>query len=176
MDEHLLSSVTCLEQVVFQRPVYPEPSHDATSGIFLLEPVEESAPHSAFSAEEIILAQGRDSDCKSLKDQLYQGTAVPYEIDSHGILVRKTPDDQTRRMYVPRDLRAKVLRIAHYTKTAGHPGGSRMYATLCRVQYWHWMSVDVYNFVLNFTACVKERIQLLTHTSFLKLFPASRPF
>ena len=143
---------------------------------FATEPVHQTAPLSAISAEDFVLEQARDAYCTSIRDDLDQTTeGSPFFLDDRGILCRHLPKDLNVQIVVPVALRQKILRISHYTKVAGHPGGTRMYHTLRQHYYWPSLPIDVYNVVRNCTQCAKERVKLRKKKSFLKLFPASRP-
>lgn len=76
---------------------------------------------------------------------------------------------------VPPSLQRRMLEIAHYAKSAFHPGGMHMF-TLQRYLYWPSMALDVFGQVRNSEACARECIKLHKHKSLLKLFAATIPF
>ncbi len=51
------------------------------------------------------------------------------------------------RLVIPRDKRTEILSLLHDSKTAGHPGMSRMKLTVCSQFYWTRMRKDVENWV-----------------------------
>ena len=83
---------------------------------------------------------------------------------------------QTRlKIVIPLALRARILHLEHYPKTASHPGGRKLYYYLRRDFYWPSMAVDCYATVKNCVTCVKNRIALRKRAKFVGLFPATTP-
>ena len=140
----------------------------------LVAPVQPTAV-SALTPEEIILAQASDKFCADKLGEVRSGIQSAFRENIKGILVRISPNDYSEQIVLPKPLRQRVLYIAHYSKSAGHPGGTRLYATLRKQFYWPGMAPDAYATVRNCVECAKRRIKLRRHHSFLRLFPAKRP-
>ena len=51
------------------------------------------------------------------------------------------------RLYVPMTFRKDVLREAHHSRLAVHPGGTKMYHDICRQYWWRGMKKDLAKFV-----------------------------
>ncbi len=81
--------------------------------------------------EEFVDEQERDTRCQALR--AHGGSQNNF--DSSGILVRIFPLDGRGQIVVPETLRPRVLRLAHFTVLARHPGGCRMYHTLRQSYY-----------------------------------------
>ena len=101
------------------------------------------------------------------------GKPVPFADDVNGILVRTALTHP--QIVVPHELRARVLRAAHYHKLSAHPGGRKLYQKLRMHFYWPSMAVDAYGVVRNCVTCARNRIKLRKYASALKLFPARAP-
>eukprot|EP00171_Calliarthron_tuberculosum_P010013 IDg10013t1 len=88
---------------------------------------------------------------------------------------RPTQDHTVFQILVLKDLRQKVLFLAHYTPVASHPGVARQYYTMRRTFYWPTMMTDIQSVSANFRECSIERVKLKSHQSKLKIFPAKQP-
>ena len=79
-----------------------------------------------------------------------------------GVLCRRHPrEENIIQVVLPESLRPRVLRLAHYSPLAGHPGQTRMHRRLRRTYYWPQMAADVASVVRNCTACAKNRLRLV---------------
>ena len=76
---------------------------------------------------------------------------------------------------LPSSLRRQLLRLAHHTPIAGHPGQTRLHRRLQRSYYWPHMAADVSATVREWTPCAENRLRLLRNASEMKLFPATTP-
>ena len=76
---------------------------------------------------------------------------------------------------IPFALKARILNLEHYPKTASHPGGRKLYYSLRRDFYWPSMAVECYATVKNCVTCAKNRIALRKRAIFVRLFPATIP-
>ena len=90
---------------------------DAKDALCTVEPV------SSLTDEKILSHQQTDPLCLLLKKQLARGPSKLYHINDKGILIRVSPQDFSNQFVLPKDLRQRVLYIAHYSKSAGHPQG-----------------------------------------------------
>ena len=99
-----------------------------------------------------------------------------YFEDEDGMLCRRHPRDQTMiQAVLPSSLRHRLLRLAHQTPTAGHPGQTRLDRRLQRSYYWPHMAADTSETIRECTPCAKNRLRLLRKASEMKLFPATAP-
>ncbi len=85
--------------------------------------MEYQAVMSSITREEFVREQTRDSDCRNLAET----KPANIDFDESGLLVRIAPLDSTRQIVVPESLRPRILRLEHYSKLAGHPGGTRLH-------------------------------------------------
>ena len=132
-------------------------------------------PLPALTDEDIIFAQNEDEYCKNILKLIQENNTSEFLLNNRGMICRKSPVDFSIQIVLPEKLREQVLYISHYSKSAGHPGGARLYSTLRKTFYWPRMVFDAYNTVRNCVECAKRRIKLKRHRSFLKLFPAKCP-
>ena len=124
---------------------------------------------------EILLEQQRDALCTEIRSKMEQGDVNQrsFMVDDEGILLRTASGGH--QIVVPTSLQPRVLRIAHYSKISGHPGGRRLYQYLRRNFYWPSMAVDCYAVSKNCVQCARNRVRLRQHQKELRLFPASSP-
>ena len=125
--------------------------------------------------EELVISQADDSYCQMLKEKVDNDETSRFDVDDRGLLVRIAPLDDCRQIVVPTTLRQKILYLCHYTRTSGHPGGTKMFYTTRRTFYWPSMALECHACVRQCDSCARERVQLRKHSTFLKLFPARRP-
>ena len=76
---------------------------------------------------------------------------------------------------LPYSLRHRLLRLAHHTPIAGHPGQTRLHRRLQRSYYWPHMATDISATVRECTPCAKKRLRLLRKASEITLFPGTAP-
>ena len=91
---------------------------------------EEQPELTAIMLEELLRSQMTDTYCASIRSRLDGGEDIPFSEDESGILIRTVT--AWPQIVVPMDIRARVLHLAHYPKTAGHPGWRKLYYTLRR--------------------------------------------
>lgn len=84
--------------------------------------------------------------------------------------------DGSNQVYVPEELRPKILRLEHQSPQAEHPRINRMYASMRRPYYWETLANDVHEYVEDCPSCAQNRITQHKKTSQLRLFPAAEPF
>ena len=128
------------------------------------------------SKQEIVQEQKLDDFCQSVQtNQLGREKALYFE-DEDGMLCRRHPRDQTMiQAVLPSSLRHWLLRLAHPTPIAGHPGQTRLHRRLQRSYYcWH-MGADISANVRQCTPCAKNRLRLLRKASEMMLFTATAP-
>jgi hypothetical protein len=138
----------------------------------LVEGVEE---WNAITIAEMRDAQGVDPDCERLREQLAAPGSTCDE-DADGLLVRLSPMTARTQVVVPRALRERVMSLAHYPRSSGHPGGTRLFASLRREFFWPQMAADCKAFVSRCPSCARKELKgKRRHTALLKLFPPSAP-
>jgi Integrase zinc binding domain len=123
--------------------------------------------------DELRYEQERDAECSDVFNQ--RGELSPIDINDDGLLVRKAPLDGVEQIVIPLSLRGRLLHLAHYPKTAGRPGVTRVFRSMRKRFFWRSMYTDVAAVVRNFSVCAQNFIKERSMTSFLKLFPASEP-
>ena len=85
------------------------------------------------------------------------------------------PQGQTMiQAVLPSSMRHRLLRQAHHTPIAGHPGQTR-HRRIQRSYYWPLMAADISATVRECTPCAKNRLRLPRKASEMKLFPATAP-
>jgi hypothetical protein len=91
-------------------------------------------------------------------------------IYERGLVVRNDPKTGRVQVCIPKALRERAMKLAHYPKLASHPGATRMYQTMRHDLFWPKKSYDVHDFVLNCNSCARKRISSQRKTTHLKLF------
>ena len=152
-----------IEDEVWEHPRYTVLTSEADHSV---EPI---------SIDEIVREQARDAYCCTKRTEMDHEWNSPFKEDETGLLVRISNLDGAHQIVIPKSMQKRILYANHYPKTAGHPGGRRMFYTMRRYYYWPYMSLDIYNTVKNCEACAKESIRLRKIASKLKLFPATFP-
>jgi Integrase zinc binding domain len=138
----------------------------------VIAPLTEELPQ-VISHEEIRDKQGRGLECQELGQP--QGAPCVTDFNTEGILIRHAPLDGSKQIVVPLSLQPRLLRKEHFPVVDGHPGVSKMYASMRRKFFWKEMYKDVEETVRHCTVCAKNRVTERNRTSFLKLFPANGP-
>jgi Integrase zinc binding domain len=103
------------------------------------------------------------------------GPDTLFDVDDHGLLVRRAHLDGSRQIVIPAVLRSRLLHLEHFPKVAGHPGMTRMFRSMRKRFFWKHMAADVSETIRQCPVCAKNRVNERKRTSFLKLFPASSP-
>ena len=78
-----------------------------------------------------------------------------------------------KRIIVPSNLKARILKSFHDAPTTGHQGIDRTYEKLNRYYWWPNMKKDVTNYVLSCNVCCKNKIR--RHKPYGKLIPLPVP-
>ena len=125
--------------------------------------------------DDIRSAQASDKECQAIRAKWNAGTPTQYKEDERGLIVRIAPIDGAVQVFVPRELRQRVLFLAHHTPVAGHPGVTRQFYTMRQEFFWPAMAADIRSTSLNCHACAQERVKLRSHSAPMKLFPAKAP-
>lgn len=127
------------------------------------------------TVEELSASQATDEMFQEIRHRINSGNRDPYVEYQRGLFCCIAPLEGVFQILVPKDLRQKVLFLAHYTPVAGHPGVTRQYYTMRRTFYWPAMMRDIQSASSNCHECSIERVKLRSHQSKLKIFPAKQP-
>jgi transposase InsO family protein len=132
---------------------------------------------STVTVADLYHAQISDKTCIQLREDIKKGGSKFYihEENELQLLCRISTDPEHKRVYIPEALRERVMYLAHYPATAGHPGGRKMFYTLSQQFYWPTMVADVYQYVKQCHECTKENSDLVKRHKALRLFPAAGP-
>ena len=131
---------------------------------------------SPVTRQEVIDEQRADDFCQTVLANLTDKHDSPFFEAVDGVLCRRDPRAADLvQIVLPATLQARVLRLAHYSELAGHPGQSRLHRRLRQTFYWPHMAADVATTVRNCPSCAKNRLRLLKRTGLMKLFPALKP-
>jgi hypothetical protein len=87
-------------------------------------------------AEEIRKEQAVVPICKKLL--LSADNSILYDLNEVGILVRKSPLDESQKIVVPQSLDSRILYLEHYPPAVGHPGAHRMFHTIRKTLCGIW--------------------------------------
>ena len=88
----------------------------------LPEPTPSDPTFQPISLEEMLTAQLSDQFCSDIRRQLNGGMPVPFGFNDDGLLCRQT--EYRNQIVVPHSLKPRVSHINHYSRLAGHPGGT----------------------------------------------------
>lgn len=122
--------------------------------------------------EDLVADQATDALCKVIRKKMAAGKAPNFSVKD-GALYREGLDGD--QLVVPHKHRARLLHLAHFPTTEGHPGSNRMYYSMRRRFYWPSMATDAYGVVTRCAACAQSRLALRRHTAPMRLFPATEP-
>ena len=77
------------------------------------------------------------------------------------------------RLFIPdnNELRLRLVKLAHDTPTAGHPGRAKTYEILIRTYYWPGISNFVKQFVANCHDCARAKVSHEKYLGLLKPLP-----
>jgi Integrase zinc binding domain len=98
-------------------------------------------------------------------------------VDEYGAMVSAPVDeDLPIRWVVPASLRDRICTLAHYAKVSGHPGATKMIATIRRQWFWPSMAQDCLATVRGCPVCVAKKLKRGPKRSVpLTIFPPIRP-
>lgn len=134
---------------------------------------DENSTVEPITTEELISTQLSDRFCTDIRARLDRGERLPFLDDEQGILTRIV--DENTQVVIPQELQSRLLHISHFAKTAGHPGGRKLYYTLRRRYYWPSMALDCHAVTTSCTECARERVKYRKNSTRMKLFPATAP-
>ncbi|KAK8987271.1 hypothetical protein V6N11_027027 [Hibiscus sabdariffa] len=106
-------------------------------------------------AAEIRAKQLQDSSLLPVIKQVEKGTTEVYSIDQDGVLCFRgrycVPDDD--------QLKQTILREAHSSPYAMHPGGDKMYQNLKERYIWAGMKKDIFDYVARCLTCQQVKAE-----------------
>ncbi len=105
--------------------------------------VDIEAELQAVTIDEVHQAREDDPECDSIRKELNLRRDTPFVEDERGLLVRVTEPDGICQIFVPRELRLRLLHLAHHTLLAGHPGITRQFYMMRSEWYWPSKITDV---------------------------------
>jgi Integrase zinc binding domain len=162
---------TVAEDALLPTPVLPR----ASPFINVPEPLE------AISQVELLVAQNNDPWRETLWAQMYFGVNPAISpvlcVDEYGAMVcGPVYEDLPLRWVVPASLHERICTLAHYSKFSGHPGATRMIASIRHQWLWPSMAQDFLATVRGCPACVAKRLKRGRKRSVpLTNFPPIRP-
>jgi hypothetical protein len=101
------------------------------------------------------VAQQADGKVKEIKGMVNKGIETSFQMLSDGLIAIG------RRIYLPEDktLKDEVLREAHESRFATHPGSIKMYRDLKEYYWWPNMKREIAEFVSNCGICQQVKIE-----------------
>jgi len=105
--------------------------------------------------DKILVAQQTDGKVKEIKGRVNKGIETSFQMLSDGLIA------MGRRIYLPEDktLKDEVLREAHESRFATHPGSTKMYRDLKEYYWWPNMKREIATFVSNCGICQQVKIE-----------------
>jgi len=122
--------------------------------------------------DDLVADQAADALCKVITKRMAEDKAPAFFIKDGALYREGTEGAQ---LVVPHKHRSRLLDLAHFPTTEGHPGANRMYYSMRRRFYWPSMATDVYGVVTRCAACAQSQLALRRHTAPMRLFPATEP-
>ena len=122
--------------------------------------------------DDLVADQAADALCKVITKRMAEDKA-PAFFTKDGALYREGTEGA--QLVVPHKHRSRLLDLAHFPTTEGHPGANRMYYSMRRRFFWPSMATDVYGVVTRCAACAQSQLALRRHTAPMRLFPATEP-
>jgi transposase InsO family protein len=135
----------------------------------------------AISLGELYDAQVQDPWCRALVEQVQIETSPTkppglFIADAGVLCCASTDPDLPSRYVAPAALRERICTIHHFAKVVGHPGVSRMAATIGRNWYWPSLSKDCLSMVRRCPSCAALRLKRGPKRTYpLTIFPPDRP-
>ena len=105
--------------------------------------------------DKVFMAQQADGKVKEIKERVNKGIETSFQMLSDGLIV------MGRRIYLLEDktLKDEVLREAHESRFATHPGSTKMYRDLKKYYWWPNMKREIAKFVSNCGICQQVKIE-----------------
>lgn len=117
--------------------------------------------------------QSSDVFCSEIKKRLNSGDELTLFLDEGRLLII-TAETGTQ-VFVPHNLKIRVLHISHYSRLSAQPGGRQLYYSIRRYFYWPTLAVDFFATLRRCSQCATNRNKLRRHTTEFKLFLAKEP-
>jgi hypothetical protein len=105
--------------------------------------------------DKVLVAQQAYGKVKEIKERVNKGIETSFQMLSDGLIA------MGRRIYLPEDktLKDEVLREAHESRFATHPGSTKMYRDLKEYYWWPNMKREMAEFVSNYGICQQVKIE-----------------
>ncbi|WP_461384568.1 integrase zinc binding domain-containing protein, partial [Devosia indica] len=106
-------------------------------------------------------------------NQILDGERIPgYGINESGLLIYQTQDGLMK-LWVPQELRMKVLTEGHDNQISGHLGIERTLELMSRKYYWNDMKKDVQEYVRTCEVCQQMKPELRAQKGLLQPIPVA---
>ena len=128
--------------------------------------------------DEVARAQHSDPFSKEIASNLEKGVGLAqiwfsrFSMNKEGLICRKTHLDRVGQIVIPTTLRERVLHLAYYPATLGHPRGMRFFYKRRQRCYCPTISVDAYATVRRSSDCAKAPIKFRKRNEKFKTFPS----
>jgi len=101
------------------------------------------------------VAQQADGKVREIKERVNKGIEMSFQMLSDGLIA------MGRRIYLPEDkiLKDEILREAHESRFATHPGSTKMYRDLKEYYWWPNMKREIAEFMSNCGICQQVKIE-----------------
>jgi hypothetical protein len=105
--------------------------------------------------DKVLVAQQEDGKVREIKERVNKGIETSFQMISDGLIA------MGRRIYLPEDkiLKDEILREAHESRFATHPGSTKMYRDLKEYYWWPNMKTEIAEFVSNCGICQQVKIE-----------------
>jgi hypothetical protein len=105
--------------------------------------------------DNIFMAQQADEKVKEIKERVNKGIKTSFQMLYDGLIA------MGRRIYLLEDktLKDEVLREAHESRFATHPGSTKMYRDLKEYYWWPNMKRELAEFVSSYGICQQVKIE-----------------
>ena len=110
------------------------------------------------------MAQQADGKVKEIKERVNKGIETSFQMLFNGLIV------MGRQIYLPEDkiLKDEILREAHESRFATHPGSTKIYRDLQEYYWWPSMKREIAEFVSNCGICQQVKIEHQKHVGELQ--------
>jgi hypothetical protein len=105
--------------------------------------------------DKVLVAQQANGKVKEIKERVNKGIETSFQMVSDGLIT------MGRRIYLLEDrtLKDEVLREAHESRFATHPGSTKMYRDLKEYYWWPNIKREIVEFVSNCGICEQVKIE-----------------
>ena len=116
--------------------------------------------------DQVVAAQQADVEAQTMRTRIAEGSRTGgWTLQTDGSL------RFLGRLFVPEALREEVLREAHHSRLAVHPGGTKMYHDIRRQYWWRGMKKNVAEFVARCLTCHQVKTEYQRPAGLLQPLP-----